>query len=91
VLYRTDGTNSWLYTVVSQLTALPLGKVLEWILPTTRFHIFGYSWSLNPGPFSIKEHVVITIMANIVTYGAYATDIVATQQIFYKQSTTYSY
>jgi hypothetical protein len=30
-------------------------------------------------------------MANVVTYGAYATDIVATQQIFYKQSTTYSY
>ena len=30
-------------------------------------------------------------MANVVAYGAYATDIVATQQIFYKQSTTYSY
>jgi hypothetical protein len=54
--------------VVSQLTALPLGKVLEWTLSTTCFHTFGHSWTLNPGPFSIKEHVIVTIMANIIIY-----------------------
>jgi OPT family oligopeptide transporter len=76
---------------VAQLTALPLGKVLEWTLPTTRFHILGFSWSLNPGPFSIKEHVVITVMANVVSYGPGALQIIAVQQLYYKQSPSYSY
>src|SRR5580698_2838334 len=57
--------------IVAQLTALPLGKGLQYILPTTRFNTFGYVWSLNPGPFNIKEHVVITVMANVVMGGAY--------------------
>ena len=73
------------------MTALPLGKALERILPTTRFNTFGYTWTLNPGPFSIKEHVLITIMANVVVGGAYSTDIVATQRIFYNQTISRSY
>lgn len=71
--------------------SLPLGKALAKILPTTRFNTFGYVWSLNPGPFSIKEHVCITVMANVVVAGAYATDIVLTQRIFYHQTVTNSY
>jgi len=43
--------------LVIQLIALPLGKFLEKVLPTTRFNTFGYIWSFNPGPFNIKEHV----------------------------------
>lgn len=77
--------------MVAQLLSLPLGKALEKILPTTRFNTFGYVWSLNPGPFSIKEHVCITVMANVVVAGAYATDIIITQRIFYGQTVTYSY
>ncbi|KAH7927408.1 OPT superfamily oligopeptide transporter [Leucogyrophana mollusca] len=77
--------------IVAQLTALPLGKGLERILPTTRFRTFGYVWSLNPGPFNIKEHVLITVMANVVVSGAYATDIIATQRVFYNQTVTFSY
>jgi hypothetical protein len=38
------------------------------ILPQVR--IFGAS--LNPGPFSIKEHVVVTIMAGVGATSAYA-------------------
>lgn len=68
------------------MTIFPLGKALERILPTTRFQTFGYTWTLNPGPFNIKEHVLITIMANVVVNGAYATDIIATQRIFYNQT-----
>jgi len=77
--------------ITSQLTSLPLGKGLAKILPTTRFRTFGYVWSLNPGPFNIKEHVVITVMANVVVGGAYATDIVATQKVFYGQQISFSY
>jgi hypothetical protein len=41
---------------------LPLGQGLAAILPTKNFNTFGYIWSLNPGPFSIKEHVCISVM-----------------------------
>lgn len=73
------------------LTSLPFGKALEHVLPTTRFNTFGYTWSLNPGPFTIKEHVLITVMANVVVGGAYVTDILATQRHFYQQSLSNSY
>jgi len=49
----------------AKLLAFPAGKFLEAILPTRQFTTLGYTWSLNPGKFSIKEHTVITIMANI--------------------------
>ncbi|KAF4623976.1 hypothetical protein D9613_001694 [Agrocybe pediades] len=52
--------------IVAQLVSLPVGRGLARILPTTKFNTFGYVWSLNPGPFSIKEHVCITVMANVV-------------------------
>ena len=50
---------------VAQLLAFPAGKLLEAILPSRRFTTFGYTWSLNPGKFNLKEHMVITIMANV--------------------------
>ncbi|KAF7375420.1 OPT-domain-containing protein [Mycena sanguinolenta] len=49
---------------VAQILAVPLAKLMEF-LPTTEFVAFGYAWSLNPGPFNPKEHVLITIMANV--------------------------
>jgi OPT family oligopeptide transporter len=76
---------------VVQLLTLPLGKGLERILPTRKFKTFGIVWSLNPGPFSIKEHVCITVMSNVSVGGAYATDVVATQRIFYNQQLTFAY
>ena len=77
--------------IAAQLSSLPLGKFMAWCLPTTRFRTFGYVWSFNPGPFNIKEHVCITVMANVVVGGAYATDIVATQRVFYGQQLGWSY
>jgi OPT family oligopeptide transporter len=68
-----------------------MGHGLAYILPRKQFNIFGYRWSLNPGPFSIKEHVCITVMANVVVGGAYATEVVLIQRIFYKQTPPMSY
>jgi OPT family oligopeptide transporter len=73
------------------LLSLPLGKALEKVLPTTRYNTFGYVWSFNPGPFSIKEHVCITVMSSVVVNGAYATDVTLTQRIFYRQTVTVAY
>ena len=39
--------------------------MLEVILPKKEFTTFGYAWNLNPGKFNMKEHMVITIMANV--------------------------
>ncbi|KAJ7101812.1 OPT-domain-containing protein [Mycena epipterygia] len=49
---------------VAQICAVPLAKLME-LLPTTEHTTFGYTWTLNPGPFNQKEHMLITIMANV--------------------------
>ena len=46
-------------------SAFPVGKLFEKVLPTRKFTTFGYTWSLNPGKFNLKEHMIITIMANV--------------------------
>jgi OPT family oligopeptide transporter len=76
---------------VCQLTALPFGKLLEFILPRYKFTTFGHTWSLNPGPFNIKEHTVVTVMGSVVHMGAYATDVIATQRVFYGQNWSIGY
>lgn len=77
--------------IVAQLIALPLGRGLEIVLPKTVFNTFGYRWTFNPGPFTIKEHVCVTVMANVVVGGAYATDIIVTQRYFYGEETGIAY
>lgn len=77
--------------IVVQLVSLPLGKGLERILPTRKFNTFGYVWSLNPGPFTIKEHVCITVMANVVVGGTGTSDIFLAQKIFFGQRVSYAY
>ncbi|KAJ1818779.1 hypothetical protein LPJ56_003776 [Coemansia sp. RSA 2599] len=39
-------------------------------------------WSMNPGPFSVKEHVLISIFANASTGTAYALDIVVARKFW---------
>lgn len=62
--------------LVAQLVSFPIGKFLERTLPTRQFTTFGYTWSFNPGPWNIKEHCLVTVMANVVSGGAYATEII---------------
>jgi len=77
--------------IVVQLLALPLGKCLEKILPTAKFKVFDCTWSLNPGPFNIKEHVCITVMANVVFEGPFSLRVLAAQKSFYHQKLTFGY
>lgn len=55
----------WLYTFVAQLLSYPCGIFMARVLPTTPVRVFGRSFSLNPGPFNQKEHMLITIMSNV--------------------------
>ncbi|KAF9119589.1 hypothetical protein BGW39_000185 [Mortierella sp. 14UC] len=70
------------YSVVA-LVSLPLGHLMARFLPTTEMNFFGWKFSLNPGPFSIKEHILIGTMTAVNTSTAYAVDIVILQHLFY--------
>ena len=53
------------------LISFPLGKA--WALYVPNVTLFGVE--LNPGPFTIKEHVIITIMSSVGSGPAYAVSI----------------
>ncbi|CAH2354633.1 oligopeptide transporter 1 [[Candida] railenensis] len=67
---------------VTSILAWPIGKAWHACLPN--ISIFGAP--LNPGPFNLKEHALISIMANVNFAGgaAYATDILLAQNRYYK-------
>jgi hypothetical protein len=52
---------------VVQLLAFPLGKAWERWMPVGEFAFFGEKIKLNPGKFNQKEHMVISIMANVAS------------------------
>ncbi|KAF2116458.1 OPT oligopeptide transporter [Lophiotrema nucula] len=64
---------------VAQLLAYPAGKAWEKLVPDWQFSLFGQRHSLNPGKFNKKEHMLITIMANVGFKTIYTTDIVLSQ------------
>lgn len=50
-------------TSVAQLLAYPLGMLMASVLPDWGVTVFGVRHSLNPGPFTKKEHMLATIIA----------------------------
>ncbi|KAH8694011.1 OPT oligopeptide transporter protein-domain-containing protein [Talaromyces proteolyticus] len=62
-----------------QLLSYPLGKAAERFLPDVGFTFRSVRHSFNPGRFSQKEHLLITIMANVGTNRPYSNFIVWTQ------------
>ncbi|EPS68970.1 hypothetical protein M569_05793, partial [Genlisea aurea] len=74
-------------SVTAQIVTLPLGKFMARVLPTRRFGVPGTDWkfSFNPGPFNLKEHVLITIFASCGASGVYALSIVTIVKAFYKR------
>ncbi|KAF3321529.1 oligopeptide transporter 4-like protein [Carex littledalei] len=92
--YRTEPLIITQITV--QIASLPAGHLLAKILPEKKFHIPGFGdrlFSLNPGPFNIKEHVLISIFANAgYAFGngpAYAVSIVNIIKAFYKRNISF--
>ncbi|KAF1951242.1 OPT family small oligopeptide transporter [Byssothecium circinans] len=60
--------------IVVLLLVYPCGIIWARVMPTRQFNTFGIRWTLNTGPFNIKEHAVITVMAGISINYAYSTD-----------------
>ena len=61
-------------TVVVILLVYPLGLLWARFIPTKTFRTFGVEWKTNPGPWTIKEHTVVTLMANVTSGYPYSTN-----------------
>ncbi|KAG6577408.1 Oligopeptide transporter 3, partial [Cucurbita argyrosperma subsp. sororia] len=75
--------------ILMQIAVLPIGRFMASTLPNRDFHFFRWKFSLNPGPFNMKEHVIITIFANCgISYGggdAYSIGAITVMKAYYKQ------
>ncbi|GJZ65571.1 oligopeptide transporter 4-like protein [Tanacetum coccineum] len=82
--------------IITQLATLALGRRMAALLPTSTFGLPGCGsrkFSLNPGPFNMKEHVLITIFANAgAAFGngsAYSVGIVNIMKAFYGRNISF--
>lgn len=57
--FRTTSASYSMFFV--QIVSYWLGNVMARILPAKDVDLGFFKFSLNPGPFSIKEHVLITL------------------------------
>lgn len=69
------------------LVAYPIGKFFAFAMPISTYRLpkwLGqYEFSLNPGPWSIKEHVLVYIMANVAISAPYAILFIITDEKSY--------
>ncbi|KAK6079231.1 Sexual differentiation process protein isp4-like protein 2 [Seiridium cupressi] len=87
-LFSLRSPSIGLGALIAQIIAWPIGQGWAKVMPKKQFTLWplGIRWSLNPGPFNIKEHSIIVVMASVSFSVAYATDIILAQLVFYKQN-----
>ncbi|XP_022737075.1 oligopeptide transporter 7 [Durio zibethinus] len=85
--YRTEPLT--ITAISAQIAVVPLGQLMASKI-TDRVFFKGTSseFTLNPGPFNVKEHVLITIFANSGAGSVYAIHVVTAVKVFYKQHIT---
>lgn len=73
-------------SIVIQLLSYFAGMFLARVIPSKiiKLPYFGVL-DTNPGPYTKKEHVLITLFANAGYGGAYAIDILTIQRLYYQQ------
>lgn len=76
--------------ISAQIAVVPLGRLMAAALPERAF-LRGTRWefSLNPGPFNVKEHVLITIFANSGAGTVYAIHVITAVRVFYGKHITF--
>jgi OPT family oligopeptide transporter len=76
--------------ISAQIAVVPLGRLMAATLPERAF-FRGRRWefTLNPGPFNVKEHVLITIFANAGAGTVYAIHVVTAVRVFYGKQLTF--
>ncbi|KAL3504979.1 hypothetical protein ACH5RR_034820 [Cinchona calisaya] len=78
--------------ITAQVATLPVGHFMAKVLPKKKFRIPGFGsreFSLNPGPFNMKEHALISIFASTGTGTAYAISIVDIIKAFYHRKISF--
>lgn len=77
-------------SISAQIAVVPLGHLMARVI-TDRVFFQGTRWefTMNPGPFNVKEHVLITIFANSGAGSVYATHILSAVKLFYKKKLTF--
>ncbi|KAL3846123.1 hypothetical protein ACJIZ3_003526 [Penstemon smallii] len=83
--YRTEPLT--ISSISAQIAVVPLGHFMARTM-TKRVFFKGtkFEFTMNPGPFNIKEHVMITILANAGAGTVYATHILSSVKLYYKRS-----
>ncbi|KDQ50890.1 hypothetical protein JAAARDRAFT_141157 [Jaapia argillacea MUCL 33604] len=73
--------------LVLLLVSYPIGKFLAFSLPIRTYRVPFYPTpleiSLNPGPWNIKEHVLVFIMANVAVGPPYALNAIVVADVYY--------
>ena len=72
---------------VHQPSFAPFRLIVNLLLPLTYPRTLEFS--LNPGPWNIKEHVLVYIMANVAVGNPYALNAIVVSEIFYDLHTDY--
>ncbi|CAM8881944.1 unnamed protein product [Rhodiola kirilowii] len=86
--YRTEPLS--ITAISAQIAVVPLGQLMAAKLPTRAFFKgTRFEFTLNPGPFNVKEHVLITIFANSGAGSVYAIHVVTVVKVFYKKHITF--
>ena len=76
--------------ISAQIAVVPLGRLMAAALPERAFfRVTRYEFTLNPGPFNVKEHVLITIFANAGAGTVYAIHVVTAVRVFYGKNLTF--
>lgn len=75
--------------ISAQIAVLPLGHLMASTV-TDRVFFRGKRWefTLNPGRFNVKEHVLITIFASSGAASVYAIHFVTAVKVFYRKDMT---
>ncbi|KAG7929552.1 hypothetical protein KL925_000294 [Ogataea polymorpha] len=79
--YRT--TSAPYSILFVQFLSDPAGRWLARVLPRTTVNLLGFRFSLNPGPWSIKESVLVTLTAASGATGNQGTAGLSLSEIYY--------
>lgn len=87
-VFATSNPGLSIGTTVMQLVLAPCGHFLAWVLPDWGFTIHGRRISLNPGPWTVKEQTLATVMFSVVQGAASTYYVYLVQRLpkYYNQS-----
>lgn len=72
------------------MVVYPVGKFLARFVTIRTFQnpkwLGGHRWSFNPGPFNIKEHAVVALMANVSINPSTALQGLVVSEYFYQKN-----